>query len=203
MLVRKAYGKNADKVDLDLIWYLWGGVHSPACGRILKTWERILIDDQSYWVEPEDPYYVYCKKEEICDKILKEFEIDSPKAHIINGHTPVRAVAGESPLKAGGKLIVIDGGFCRAYHSKTGIAGYTMVYSSHGMALKVHQPFTDIKKAISENADIASATDMFEPVTVRVMVKNSDSGVHINQQIESLMALLQMYRYGVIRERNI
>lgn len=203
MLVRKAYEKDGGDIDLDLIWYLWGGVHSPACGRLLKTWERILIDDHSYWTEPEDPYYVYCRKEEVCDRVLKEFEVTSPKAHIINGHTPIRAAKGESPLKAGGKLIVIDGGFCKAYHSKTGIAGYTMVYSSHGMALKVHEPFTDVKRAIQENADIASVTDLFEPVTLRVMVKDSDAGEHINRQISDLKALLQMYRYGAIRERDV
>ena len=200
--IRQAYDKDRKDTDLDLIWYLWGGQHSPVCGRILKTWERTLIDDKEYWAEPEDPYYAFCRQEETCDRIFKEFRIDPHKAHIINGHTPVRAAKGENPVKANGKLIVIDGGFCKAYHSKTGIAGYTMVYSSHGMALKVHQPFADIKKAITENADIASATDFFEPVTTRVMVQESDEGTKISGQISDLKQLLQMYRYGAIRERD-
>ncbi len=197
--VREVYGGERSRENLDFMWYMWGGAHSPACGRILKTWERTLIDDEFWWKEPEDPYYVYCRKEETCVRILEDFGIDEKVSHIINGHTPIRVTRGESPIKAGGKLIVIDGGFCKAYHKKTGIAGYTLVYSSHGMAIKAHGAFTDIHSAITKQADILSTTDLFEPEKERVLVCGSDVGDEINSTLQDLEELLWAYRTGMIR----
>jgi len=197
--IRQVYGGDRSQENLDFMWYMWGGIHSPTCGRVLKTWERTLIDDESYWKEPEDPYYVYCKKENICEKILEDFKVDARVSHIINGHTPIRASKGESPIKANGKLIVIDGGFCKAYHKKTGIAGYTLVYSSHGMAIKAHGAFTDIHSAITRQEDIISTTDLFEPEKERVLVCNSDVGDSIDGTLKSLEELLWAYRAGMIR----
>jgi len=197
--VRQVYGGERSQENLDFMWYMWGGTHSPACGRILKTWERTLIDDEEYWKEPEDPYYVYCKKEDTCVKILEDFGVEAKVSHIINGHTPIRASKGESPIKANGKLIVIDGGFCKAYHKKTGIAGYTLVYSSHGMAIKAHGSFTDIHSAITKQEDIISTTDLFEPESERVLVCDSDVGDDINGTLQDLEELLWAYRTGMIR----
>lgn len=199
-MIRNVYGGERTQDGLDFMWYMWGGTHSPACGRILKTWERTLIDDEHYWKEPEDPYYVYCKKQEVCEGILEDFAIDPKVGHIINGHTPVRAAKGESPIKAGGKLLVIDGGFCKAYHKKTGIAGYTLIYSSHGMAIKAHGSFKDIHSAITKKADIISTTDLFEDrEKERVLVEKSDVGDKIKATLQDLEELLWAYRIGMIR----
>lgn len=197
--VRQVFSGERSKENLDFMWYMWGGIHSPACGRILKTWERTLIDDEKYWEEPEDPYYVYCKEEKTCVDILEDFGVNAKIGHIINGHTPIRAIAGESPIKANGKLLVIDGGFCKAYHKKTGIAGYTLVYSSHGMGIKAHGSFTDIHSAITKQEDIISTTDLFQPEKERALVCNSDVGNEINHTLQDLEELLWAYRMGMLK----
>ena len=130
--------------------------------------------------------------------LLWEFGLMSPHSHIINGHVPVRAAEGESPVKANGKLIVIDGGFCRAYHKATGIAGYTLVYSSHGMRILSHGPFDTTEKAVEENKDIISHSDPFEPVAARVMVMDTDNGNQISERIFQLTLLLNAYRQGLL-----
>ena len=146
-IARHAYfGKSRNILGLDFMWYLWSSPLSPLCGRKLKTFERAFTDDQRAWHEEKNPYYRYYYDEFTCDKILSEFGLDPDTAHIINGHTPVRTVKGELPIRANGKLLVIDGGFCEKYHDTTGIAGYTLIFNSHGLRLKAHQPFRSWKK---------------------------------------------------------
>jgi fructose-1,6-bisphosphatase-3 len=131
-VVRRAGFSRKSENDLDFMWYLWCGKKSPLSGRIVKTFELTFIAGKSAWEEDADAYYRYCKTEKTCNMILREFEMYSPRSHIINGHTPVKTVQGEKPVRANGKLLVIDGGFCRSYHKTTGIAGYTLIYNSPG-----------------------------------------------------------------------
>ena len=183
---------------VDFMFYLWGGPKSPMCGRVVKTFERSYLDDKASWKEPQDPYYLFLDSEATSRMILREFGLKSDLSHIINGHTPVHASAGENPIKAGGKLIVIDGGFSRAYHKTTGIAGYTLIYNSHGMRIKSHMPFESVERVISENLDIESRANQFEIEPYRVMVGDTDIG---KRQIEDLNELLTAYRDGSILER--
>ena len=185
---------------VDFMFYLWGGPKSPMCGRVVKTFERSYLDDKASWKEPQDPYYLYLESEATSRMILREFGLKSDLSHIINGHTPVHASAGENPIKAGGKLIVIDGGFSRAYHKTTGIAGYTLIYNSHGMRIKSHMPFESVERVISENLDIESRANQFEIEPYRVMVGDTDIGKRLAAQIEDLNELLTAYRDGVIPE---
>ena len=186
---------------VDFMFYLWGGPKSPMCGRVVKTFERSYLDDKSSWKEPQDPYYLYLDSEATSRMILREFGLKSDLSHIINGHTPVHVSDGEIPIKAGGKLIVIDGGFSRAYHKTTGIAGYTLIYNSHGMRIKSHMPFESVERVLSENIDIESRANQFEIEPYRVMVGDSDIGKRLAAQIEDLNELLTAYRDGVIPER--
>lgn len=197
-VARQAYFGGGDVPSLDFMWYLWCGSKSPLAGRNMKTFERTFIDDESAWEEEKNPYYRFYQEEEYCVKILKEFGLDAPTSHIINGHTPIKVAAGESPLKANKRLIVIDGGFCKAYQKTTGIAGYTLIYNSHGMRLKAHQPFESIEKVLEENKDIESTSDFFETEPVRVMVKDTDNGAKIKETIHDLEMLLAAYRQGLI-----
>lgn len=185
---------------VDFMFYLWGGPKSPMCGRVVKTFERSYLDDKASWKEPQDPYYLFLDSEATSRMILREFGLKSDLSHIINGHTPVHASAGENPIKAGGKLIVIDGGFSRAYHKTTGIAGYTLIYNSHGMRIKSHMPFESVERVLSENIDIESRANQFEIEPYRVMVGDSDIGKRLAAQIEDLNELLTAYRDGVIPE---
>ena len=186
---------------VDFMFYLWGGPKSPMCGRVVKTFERSYLDDKASWKEPQDPYYLYLDSEATSRMILREFGLKSDLSHIINGHTPVHASAGENPIKAGGKLIVIDGGFSRAYHKTTGIAGYTLIYNSHGMRIKSHMPFESVERVIRENLDIESRANQFEIEPYRVMVGDTDIGKRLAAQIEDLNELLTAYRDGSILER--
>ena len=186
---------------VDFMFYLWGGPKSPMCGRVVKTFERSYLDDKASWKEPQDPYYLYLDSEATSRMILREFGLKSDLSHIINGHTPVHVSDGEIPIKAGGKLIVIDGGFSRAYHKTTGIAGYTLIYNSHGMRIKSHMPFESVERVLSENIDIESRANQFEIEPYRVMVGDSDIGKRLAAQIEDLNELLTAYRDGVIPER--
>jgi fructose-1,6-bisphosphatase-3 len=192
--VRKVRTEKATQVDRDFVWYLWGGRKSPLCGRNVKTFERSFIEDKSTWKEESNPYYRYHEREDICGMILKEFGLESEHSHIINGHTPIKTLEGEQPVKAGGKLLVIDGGFCRAYHKTTGIAGYTLIYNSHGLRLKSHHPFENINQALEENKDIESESSMIETEARRVMVKDTDIGAGIVEDIKDLKELLEQYR---------
>jgi len=201
-IARKAY-EQRDQDSLDYMWYLWCGDKSPVSGRVVKTFERTYIEDKRTWEEPQDPYYTWEKDPDTCVRILHEFGIDSPQGHIINGHTPVKVVQGESPIRAGGKVLCIDGGFCRAYQSSTGIAGYTLIFNSHGMRIKAHYPFKDVHQVLMTNADIGSDSTQVEMEPQRVMIGDTDNGKKILTMIEDLKALLCAYRNGLILERKV
>ncbi|MCD8090829.1 MAG: fructose-1,6-bisphosphatase [Clostridiales bacterium] len=194
---RRAY-VSGERSALDFMWYLWTGSKSPLCGRIIKTFERMMVKDKSTWEEPQDNYYTYYNSEATCSMILREFGLFEPTSHIINGHTPVKVIKGESPIKGNGKLIIIDGGFCRAYQKTTGIAGYTLIFNSHGIRLMSHHPFKSRESAIAENKDILSVSERIETINHRVMVSDTDSGKKIRQQIADLTELLAAYRSGTI-----
>ncbi len=200
-IARRAWSQR-DIEALDWMWYLWCGRYSPMSGRLVKTFEHAYLEDQSMWKEPQDPYYELTKSPEVCDMILAEFGLSGPHCHIINGHTPVHVGAGESPLRAGGRLIVIDGGFCRAYHKRTGIAGYTLISDPSGMRIKAHRPFASIDDALDSNADILSEDDRFEIEEEPLQVKDTDTGDTIRTQIADLRALLDAYRSGDLKERG-
>ncbi len=196
-VARKAYFQR-DDFALDCMWFLWCGDASPLCGRQIKTFPRAYCLDQATWQEPQNPYYQYHTREETCIQILREFGLDNPSAHIINGHTPIKVSKGENPVKANGKLVVIDGGFCRAYQKTTGIAGYTLIYNSHGLRIMSHQPFTSIGEALDENKDIHSHSEIFETAPRRMMVSDCDNGKVIQEKIKDLELLLAAYRQGVL-----
>lgn len=183
---------------LDFMWYLWCGKKSPLSGRNIKTFERTFIKDKTAWEEEKNPYYRFYQQEEVCARILHAFGLHSPMSHIINGHTPIKVADGESPVKANNRLVVIDGGFCKAYQKTTGIAGYTLIYNSHGMRLKAHQPFESIEKVLEENKDIESTSNFFEMEPERVMIKDTDNGKKILETIRDLELLLAAYRRGTI-----
>lgn len=189
-VVRKVCLTGADQSEADFMWYLWAAQTSPLSGRTIKTFEKMYLTDKEAAEEPRNPYYEFYNKECVCNMILREFGLYSPMSHIINGHTPVEVSSGEAPVRANGKLIIIDGGFCKAYHQKTGIAGYTLIYNSHCMRLKAHQPFESIQKVLEENKDIESSTDIFETEEKRIRVKDTDIGKNIQEQIADLELLL-------------
>ena len=188
--------------DLDFFWFLWINPDSPVSGRIIKTFERSYIDDESTWPEPQDPYYELHRKKEICEKVLHEFGLDSPQSHIINGHTPVKVAKGDTPVRADGREICIDGGFCKAYQKSTGIAGYTLIFNSHGIRIKAHYPFKSIADVLENNADIDSVTTQVEMEPKRVMIADTDFGKKIQVQIDNLTKLLFAYRDGLIQENQ-
>ena len=186
----------------DFLWYLWCGRLSPIFGRsAMTTFERLYIDDPATHAEVKNPYYRHIQYPETADKILEEFGLEGEGCHIINGHVPVRAIEGESPVKGGGKIIVIDGGFCRAYHSRTGIAGYTLVYNSRGLTLRTHQPFESAEKAIREDEDIASRSEQIYVAPRRILVRDTDEGAEKMTLISDLEHLLEAYQAGLLREQ--
>lgn len=199
MAARRAFfSEDPPQRYLDFMWYLWCGSNSPLSGRVVKTFERTFIGDKSTWEEPKNPYYEYQSSEPVCRMLLREFGLYSENSHIINGHTPVHVNQGENPLKAHGRLIVIDGGFCKAYQKTTGIAGYTLIFNSHGMRLKSHQPFSGMEAALEENMDIDSESQQVVTFPKRVMVADTDTGERLKEQIADLEDLLTAYREGWI-----
>lgn len=197
-IARRAWSKDATQKELDFMWYLWCGRKSPLSGRNIKTFERTYVKDESTWHEASNPYYQYYEQEKICNMILHEFNLYSDRSHIINGHTPVRTSRGEHPVRANGRLMVIDGGFCKSYHKTTGIAGYTLIFNSHGIRIKSHQPFQSVYAALTENKDIESRSELVETQRQRLMVRNTDTGKKILEDIKGLKMLLQAYREGTI-----
>lgn len=184
----------------DYLWYLWCGRNSPVFGRDhIATFERALIEDKATWKEPKNHYYSYTDDEDFCKKVLLAFGCDKPWSRIVNGHIPVKAKEGESPLKAHGRLVVIDGGFCKAYQSQTGIAGYTMFFNSMGMRLAAHEPFTSIEDAVKNSRDITSHIFSVDELPHRVMVADIDTGEEIKARIDDLMKLLSAFREGIIK----
>ena len=200
-IVVKSAWANHDESALDMMWYLWCGNDSPFSGRVFHTFERAVVDDKSTWEEPKNPYFRFWDDENAARMILREFGLDPDSGHIINGHTPVKAKKGESPVKANGKLFVIDGGFCKAYQATTGIAGYTLIYNSHGLRLKSHRPFNGVARVLSNNEDMESDSVQVESFARRRYIADTDSGAVLCRRIEALEALLAAYRSGDIQEK--
>lgn len=187
-----------DAYALDFMWYLWCGTDSPVCGRKIKTFARAFIPDEAAWQEDRNPYYTWYQSEDKCREILAAFGLTGQDARIINGHTPVRVSHGESPLKANGRLVLIDGGFCRAYQKTTGIAGYTLIANSHGMRLMAHQPFTSLKDAQKNGTDIHSQSFEFASYPRRHYVRDTDRGHALRERMNDLVELLDACRQGII-----
>ncbi len=182
----------------DFLWFLWCGKDSPLCARKkMATFERLLISDKDAWVEPKNAYYKSWDNEKIAIKILDEFGINSIGSHIINGHLPVSR--GENPIKANGRILVIDGGFCKAYHGSTGIGGYTLIYNADGIRLQAHEPFFDRADAIKNNADIVSETIIFENKSDKMRIRETYRGSEIREKIADLMLLMAEYDNGTIQ----
>ena len=200
-LARRAWLEH-DQVSLDWMWYLWCGRYSPLSGRVVKTFERTYFTDRSTWDEPRDPYYRLMDDPAACARVLEDFGCDPAHGHVINGHTPVHASKGERPVRASGRLVVIDGGFCEAYHKTTGIAGYTLISDPRGMRIKAHRPFASIDDVLDLNADIMSDDDRFEARPAPLTVGDTDTGADIREQIADLRALLAAYRAGELPERT-
>ena len=200
-IVVKSAWANHDESALDMMWYLWCGNDSPFSGRVFHTFERAVVDDKSTWEEPKNPYFRFWNDEDTARMILKEFGLDPDSGHIINGHTPVKARKGESPVKANGKLFVIDGGFCKAYQATTGIAGYTLIYNSHGLRLKSHRPFNGVARVLSNNEDMESDSVQVESFARRRYIADTDSGALLRRRIDALEALLAAFRSGELQEK--
>ncbi len=197
-------GDDPEKQDsIDYMWYLWCGPDSPLFDKSkMATLERYLIADKETHRETKGNYYRLNDSPEVCDMILREFGLPPESSHIINGHVPVKTLRGELPVKAGGKLLVIDGGFSKAYQPETGIAGYTLVYHSRGFQLVQHQPFESQLKAIEEGQDIISNTVLSEFKAKRLQVRDTDKGKELAGQVEDLNRLLAAYRRGIVKEQN-
>ena len=190
----------------DFLYYLWCGPLSPIFGRDrMASFEHLFVDGE--FPERKNPYYAYIENEDeavargTARRIFAEFGLDFETGHIVNGHIPVRAASGEQPVKAGGKLIVIDGGFCKAYHQRTGIADTIAGLSSRGLSLRSHGPFESTQKAILDNLDILSTKDVFEPSGKRVYVEDTDEGARLKDQIADLKKLLAAYADGSVKEQ--
>ena len=206
-MIREAYfgpvGSAEHEFALDYVWYLWCGKNSPAFDKDkMATFERYFLKDKATHKEIKGFYYMLRDNEAVCDMLLDEFEVKGMHRHIINGHVPVKTIKGESPIKANGKMMVIDGGFSKAYQPETGIAGYTLVFHSRGFQLVQHEPFTSITKAVAEGQDIKSTTQLVEMSSKRMMVKDTDLGRVLEQQVDDLQKLLYAFHNGYIKEKD-
>lgn len=204
---RKAHydkrGTPERQFGLDFLWWLWAGRNSPIFGRDkMTTFERRFIQDESTWAEPKNAYYSYYHDPAVCDMLLGEFGLAGPHCHIINGHVPVKAKKGESPIKGGGKLLVIDGGFSRAYQPTSGIAGYTLIFNSRRLRIVSHQPFAGRRQALLNNHDIDNDSLVFEQLETRMKVAQTDEGIQLQTQVDDLMRLLEAYRTGAVAENH-
>lgn len=187
---------------LDILWFIWENQNSPVFGKEkMTTFERYFVADKKTYAEPKNPYYRLLEKEEVVTRILEEFGLDGAEGHIVNGHIPVEAKRGESPVKCNGKLLIIDGGFSKAYQPKTGIAGYTLIYNSYGLVLAAHEPFESVEKAVQDGSDIVSHTILVEHVMKRKTVADTDIGTCLKESIRDLEALLLAYREGLLVEK--
>ena len=202
---RKAYydkrGSAERQFGMDFLWWLWSGRNSPIFGRDrMTTFERRFIADESTWTEPKNAYYTYYQDVTVVENLLAEFGLTGDHCHIINGHVPVKTKKGESPIKGGGKLIVIDGGFSRAYQATSGIAGYTLIYNSRHYRIVSHQPFHGKWNAIHKNDDIQNESEVFEKMETRMRVSQTDEGSELQTRVHDLMLLLEAYRTGAVTE---
>ncbi len=190
--------------DRDYMWSLWCGADSPLFGKKkMATFERYFIDDKETHREEGNLYYKLRDDKATCKRILEEFGLDPEVSHIVNGHVPVKVTKGESPVKAGGKLFVIDGGMSKPYQKVTGIAGYTLIYDSYNLILAEHAPFESRRKAIEDEDDIVSTRNMIEHANNRIRVGDTDIGVNLKQHIKDLNRLLEAYRKGVIKVKQV
>jgi len=205
-MARKAYFSHIDdeKLEaLDVMWYMWCGELSPLFGKKkMATFERYFVDDKTTHKEVKNAYYELRSEEAVCVKVLKEFGLEKSFSHIISGHVPVKVAAGEIPIKAGGKLIAIDGGFSKAYQKETGIAGYTLIFNSQGMVLVSHERFESKARSIEEDLDVLPTTVFIEKDQPRMYVGDTDVGREMKDSIQSLKALLSAYRDGVIVQQG-
>lgn len=204
--VRRAfYAVDSDeqKKGRDILWYIWAGPNSPLFGKDkMTTFERYFIADKETHKEKKNAYYRLLESEDVVNRMLEEFGLDPEEGHIINGHVPVHQSDGESPVKCNGKVIVIDGGFSKAYRKVTGIAGYTLIYNSYGLTLCAHQPFTSAEAAVSEETDIESKQVAVRYTSKRRLVGDTDNGKALKERIEELVQLLDAYRKGTIKEKK-
>ena len=204
---RQAYytkrGTAEREFGMDFLWWLWAGRNSPIFGRDrMATFERRFVDNEVAQAEPKNPYYTFYHDPEVCQMLLKEFGLEGPHCHIINGHVPVKARKGESPIKGGGRLIVIDGGFSKAYQPTSGIAGYTLTFGSRYLRIVAHQPFAGKQNALQSNADIDNESDIFERMETRLKVADTDEGKALQARVEELRDLLDAYRSGAVTENH-
>lgn len=196
-------GSEEKRKATDFMWYLWCGADSPLFGKdAMKTFERYFINDKALHKENKNPYYSFYEDIDFINMIFKEFDLNPETSHIINGHVPVKEKNGENPVKAQNRLIVIDGGFSKAYQSETGLAGYTLIYNSYGLKLVSHKPFQDVKNAIENCIDIHSSTRIVKRVLQRKRVKDTDIGAKLESQIDDLYELLEAYKKGFIKEKH-
>ncbi len=203
--VRKAFfaiDETEREKGKDILWYIWGSPNSPLFGKDkMATFERYFLAEPETHKETKNPYYALLNDEKVMDRILAEFGL-GPDAHIVNGHVPVLQSSGENPAKCGGKVLIIDGGFSKAYQSKTGIAGYTLIYNSYGMMLVAHKPFTSTEEAIANETDIHSERILVEMAPRRMLVGDTDNGKALKERISELKELLDAYRSGRIIEKS-
>ncbi len=191
---------NIDKNMIDLMWYLWISPESPFFGKSkMATFESYFVKDKEMSKEQKNPYYTLTNKEEICNKILKEFGLNENESHIVNGHVPVKAKEGESPIRGNGKLLVIDGGFAKSYHKKTGNAGYVLTYNSNGLLLSQNKPFESVEDAVKEEKDIISEIIVKKKGIVRKTVSDTDIGSKLKDEIRDLEELLKYYETGELK----
>jgi fructose-1,6-bisphosphatase-3 len=205
IMARRAYfdrEKDNGTINQDYLWYLWCGPESPLFGKKkMATFERYFIADKETHTEEKNPYFNLRENEESCKMILKEFGLDPDISHIINGHVPVKAIKGESPIKANGKLLVIDGGMSIPYQKVTGLKGYTLIYNSYGLVLVEHNQFQSIDEAINNDVDIISSRKIVETNATRKRVENTDIGKELLNQIKDLKMLLAAFKKGFIKEK--
>lgn len=188
--------------EMDYVWYLWCGPDSPLFGKDqMTTFERYFVEDKATHKEHLDPFYKYRDNKDVCAAILEEFGLSPENSHIVTGHVPVKVIKGETPIKADGMLLVIDGGMSKPYQKETGIAGYTLMYDSYRITVIEHHPFVSPQKAIEEELDIASTRSLVSQSNTRIKVGDTDKGVEIQQQIEDLKLLLQAYTSGEIKTK--
>ena len=202
---RKAYydkrGSAERQFGLDFLWWLWAGRNSPIFGRDrMTTFERRFIQEEATWAEPKNAYYTYYQDPAVCEMLLAEFGLTGPHCHIINGHVPVKVRKGESPVKGGGKLIVIDGGFSKAYQPTSGIAGYTLIFNSRHLRIVSHQPFAGKYNALHKNDDIENESVIFEKLETRMRISQTDEGAELQTRVDDLLLLLEAYRTGAVTE---
>lgn len=202
-IARQGYFSDLDSEEReygkDFLWYLWCGENSPIfCKDAMKTFERYFVDDKELHKENKNPFYIFAQNEEVCDTLLGEFGIEKDKGHIICGHIPVKFKSGESPIKANGKLLIIDGGLSKSYQKTTGIAGYTLIYNSYGLMLAEHEPFNSRIDAIVKETDLHSSKVVVEKVD-RKRIKDTDIGIKLQDEIEDLYKLLECYKLGIIK----